>query len=138
MTILLINVESFSSARDLAYAALAASVFACCAVSARSCTLKRRKKRYGFGGLRRGGDCRKTDRERECSWFCTQMARPERFELPTPRFVVWGRPLKSLRFVPIIARVCIHSHGFNDARVLIRAAPHSAASVIPHQFSKMK
>ena len=27
------------------------------------------------------------------------MARPERFELPTPRFVVWGPSLKSLRFV---------------------------------------
>ena len=28
-----------------------------------------------------------------------EMARPERFELPTPRFVVWGPSLKSLRFV---------------------------------------
>src|SRR5664280_3341187 len=27
------------------------------------------------------------------------MARQERFELPTPRFVVWWGPLKSLRFV---------------------------------------
>jgi len=58
MTILLINVESFSSARDLAFAAPAASAFACCAVSVRSRTLKRRKKRCGFGGLRRGGENR--------------------------------------------------------------------------------
>jgi hypothetical protein len=29
------------------------------------------------------------------------LARPKRFELLTPRFVVWGRALKSLRFVPI-------------------------------------
>jgi hypothetical protein len=35
--------------------------------------------------------------------FQDEMARPERFELPTPRFVVWGRPLMSLRFVPIAA-----------------------------------
>ena len=32
--------------------------------------------------------CWKTERERKCSWFCTQMARPKRFELLTPRFVV--------------------------------------------------
>jgi hypothetical protein len=31
---------------------------------------------------------RQTDRERRWSWFCTQMARPERFERPTLRFVV--------------------------------------------------
>ena len=31
--------------------------------------------------------------------FQDEMARPERFELPTPRFVVWGRPLKSLSYV---------------------------------------
>jgi hypothetical protein len=55
MTILLINVESFSSARDLASAA---SAFACCAVSARSRTLKRRKKRCGFGRLGGGGENR--------------------------------------------------------------------------------
>src|SRR5664280_3605278 len=28
-----------------------------------------------------------------------EMARPEGFEPPTPRFVVWGRPLKSLSYV---------------------------------------
>src|ERR1035437_11080178 len=33
-----------------------------------------------------------------------KLARPERFELPTPRFVVWGRSLKSLRFVAHLYR----------------------------------
>lgn len=30
-----------------------------------------------------------------------EMARSKRFDLRTPRFVVWGRPLKSLKFVPV-------------------------------------
>jgi len=38
--------------------------------------------------------------------FQEEMARPERFELPTPRFVVWWERLKSLVFVP--ARAASH------------------------------
>ena len=40
------------------------------------------------GLLPRSRDCRSPDTGNKCSWFCTQMARPKRFELLTPRFVV--------------------------------------------------
>src|ERR1039458_6033183 len=33
-----------------------------------------------------GGHCRQTERERKCSWFCTQMAHPTRFERVTLAF----------------------------------------------------
>jgi hypothetical protein len=41
-----------------------------------------------------GHHCRETDRERKCSWFCTQMAPPKRFELLTRKFVVWGSTIE--------------------------------------------
>jgi hypothetical protein len=46
--------------------------------------------RRNFRSARRnrgGGLCRSP--RRGCSYFCTRMARPKRFELLTPRFVVW-------------------------------------------------
>ena len=40
---------------------------------------------YWQQGCAAGRHCRQTDRERECSWFCTQMARPKRFRTPDPQ-----------------------------------------------------